>query len=312
MTWNETGGDSTVERYIFFSRDGFQRQLEDTTAAQASMPEITLYRADGSCSMAANAILKELQIPYKTVRMQAGQKGFAEGYQGTIDGSISIEEYKRTINPSGHVPALVIDGNVITENPAFLTYLGSLRPDRRLLGSTSLEQIRILEWPVWLSGSLHNPGFGAYLRPYRFFDDESGFESMKEKGRKTVLQCYDRTEARVDGRNAVGARLTVVDIFLHVFYRWAKLLDLDMERYYPGWTELVPEVEALQTLQHAMKEEGRLCSSRTNLHAGACLPLATWHPALGYDSVIVLMVGEYKSLGSSHRVKSTSYTHRWS
>ncbi|KAF7195437.1 Glutathione S-transferase GST-6.0 [Pseudocercospora fuligena] len=256
MTGNETDWDSTLEKYISFSRDGFQRQLEDTTvAAEETMPEITLYRADGSCSMAANAILKELQIPYKSIRMQAGQKGFAEGYQGTTDGSMSIEEYKRKINPSGHVPALVVDGDVITENPAILTYLGSLKPDRRLLGSTSLEQIRVLEWLVWLSGSLHSPGFGAYLRPYRFSDDESSFESIKEKGRKTILQCYSRIEARVDGKHAVGDRLTVVDVFLHVFYRWAKLLDLDMESCYPRWTELVREVESLQSLQDAMKEE---------------------------------------------------------
>ena len=50
----------------------------------------------------------------------------------------------------------------------------------------------------------------------------------------------------------------MVDVFLHVFYRWAKLLDLDMERCYSRWTELMREVESIQGLQDAMKEEGEM------------------------------------------------------
>jgi glutathione S-transferase len=70
-----------------------------------------LYYAPGACSLASHVALEEVGIPYETQKMD-----LAAGDQRS-------EAYLR-INPRGRVPALVVDGSVLTENEGILTYLG--------------------------------------------------------------------------------------------------------------------------------------------------------------------------------------------
>lgn len=201
--------------------------------------------------MASRILLEELQIPSNIVKLGMGP----DGLQAT-NGSLSNAEYKQKIHPSGYVPALVLKtGVVITENPSVLTYVASLKPERELLGTTSVEHARVLEWLVWLSATLHGSGFGAYWRPARFIDDEAAHTLIEKKGREIILRCFDRIEQRVDGRHAVGDKLTVVDVYLHVFYRWGNEIGVDMDKY-PRFQELVRETEKLKSVQAIMAREG--------------------------------------------------------
>ncbi|KAF2159453.1 hypothetical protein M409DRAFT_30071 [Zasmidium cellare ATCC 36951] len=213
-------------------------------------PKLTLYRRNGSCSMVSHILLTELAIPFTSIQMAPGPHGYE-----AADKSFTHAEYVRDMHPSGYVPALSVDGEVITENPAILRYIANLAPDRKLLGATAMQNAKVDEWLNWLSGSLHGNGFGAYWRPARFSADEGAHISIQAKGFQNVLSCFDRIDQRVDGEHAVGEELTVVDVYLHTFYRWGHMIGVDMGQY-PRYGGVARKVEKLESVKRIMAEEG--------------------------------------------------------
>ena len=214
------------------------------------MANIVLYGTDGSCSMASHIILRELNIPFKRIRLSAGPKGYE-----AADGSFSHEEYLK-IHPSGYVPALTVDGFVLTENPAILPFLADQAPGRKLMGPGTLTPYRVQEWLVWISAQLQGAGFGALWRPARFSDDVNMHPAIQAKGREKILDCFRRIEGRIEGPFTVDDALTVVDIYLHTFWRWGVGIGIDMEQY-PRYREVARKVEALESVRAAMEEEGQ-------------------------------------------------------
>ncbi len=80
----------------------------------------TLYFSPGACSMASHVLLEECGADYETKLV-----ALAKGEQRT-------DEYKK-INPHSKVPALAVDGNVITQNVAILPFIAGQFPDAELL-----------------------------------------------------------------------------------------------------------------------------------------------------------------------------------
>ena len=214
------------------------------------MPQITFYRGNGSCAFCAHALLKELGIPFQPVIMNL----LEEGYE-SADGSMSNEQY-RQIHPSGYVPALKVDGVVITELSAILTYITTLTPESRLLGQTSLQRARVLEWLSFLSGSLHAHGFGMLFRPRRFTDDAAQEDAIIQKGREKVKEYYAQVEKRIgSGDYTVDDVETVVDFNVLIFYYWGLKQDFDMSPY-TNYGRVVKRMESKKSVQAALFEEG--------------------------------------------------------
>jgi glutathione S-transferase len=71
--------------------------------------------------MASHIALEETGEPYV-----AEETSLAKGQQKS-------PEYL-AINPRGKVPALSVDGKVITENTAILTYIGMRFPNTKMMG----------------------------------------------------------------------------------------------------------------------------------------------------------------------------------
>lgn len=205
------------------------------------MTAIKLYATAGACSLAAHIILNELNIQYDAVVTELK------------DG---ITEDVVRLNPKKKVPVLVIDGQVITENVAILTAIAQLAPERNLLGATDLEKLRVYEYLAYLSGTLHGQAYGGFFRPGRYTDDESAFKSIQEKGKQTILECYEYIEAGLRGVHAVGSELTVVDPYLYVFWRWGSMYSPDMHTRFPKYAALVQELGKLESVQRTIKQEG--------------------------------------------------------
>lgn len=134
---------------------------------------------------------------------------------------------------------LALDDETITELPAIVTAISTLVPDRRLLGRTPLETVRVYEWLNYLSGDLHGQGYGGLWRPERFVDDSNLYPQIQEKAMKTIQGCYALIESKFATTRpayTVGDALTVVDPFLFVCYRWGVRIKLDMATNYPNLT----------------------------------------------------------------------------
>src|SRR5215213_9993447 len=100
------------------------------------MPSQTLilYYAPTACSIAPHIALEEVAVPFEPRRID-----LAKGEQ-------SSPEFL-ALSPLGRVPAMIIEGEPVTEVPALLAYIASLAPEARLTPpSRTLAYARCFEW----------------------------------------------------------------------------------------------------------------------------------------------------------------------
>ena len=223
-------------------------------ATDVDIPALTLYYKPGASSIAAHMLLRELDLPFDGVAMSESQDGSYEGAQGS---ALSHAAFLR-LNPMGYVPTLVVDGVVLTELSAILTFIASLRPETRSLGSTPLEHAKVVEWMSWLSTNLNECGFAGYRRRSRILRHNASKEAMdaaRSHGRQTFLTCFPMTEDKIHGEGrSVGDNTTVVDMMLHTFYRWGTG-DFDMSPY-PKFRQVAVKLEEWENIQAALACEG--------------------------------------------------------
>ncbi|KAF5718995.1 CMR1-like transcriptional activator [Fusarium globosum] len=222
-----------------------------STTESINMPKLTLYRANGSCSLIPHAILRHYKIPFTAVRLKFGPNGVE-----AVDGSFSNAQY-RSIHPRGYVPALTVDDEVITEMPAILSYMSSLVPEQNLFGVGPIQQAKVLEWLVFLSGTLHGLGYGAWLRPGRFSDDVVDHKRIRAKGREVIHESFKRIDDALKNREyIVGNALTFVDFNVYIFARWAHEVEIDLEKEYSHYYGHVRKVEGMEGVREAVENEG--------------------------------------------------------
>jgi len=115
---------------------------------------LTLYYWPGASSVIPHITLEEIGAPYERELINLAK------------GEHKSNAYLQ-INPRGKVPALSINGDVLTENVAILTYLAKLFPDARLLHQDLSEESRCLSMMSWFASTVH-PTFAHIIRPERF------------------------------------------------------------------------------------------------------------------------------------------------
>ncbi|MCM2329278.1 MAG: glutathione S-transferase N-terminal domain-containing protein [Lysobacter sp.] len=204
--------------------------------------KIALYYSPGACSLAPHIVLEELGVPYEAVRIST-----AEGKQRT-------PEYLK-VNPRGRVPALAVDGKVLVENVAILSYLGGGFPDRGLWPRKTWDQAQALSLMAWLADTVH-PAYAHLFRPERYVAGEACIEAVKAGGKKNFGDCLAEIDRLVAGRKwAIGERFSVVDAYLLVFYRWGNRIGhpmKDLEHYHA----LAGRVLARPAVKRVLADEG--------------------------------------------------------
>lgn len=168
---------------------------------------LTLYFSPGACSTASHIALEETGTPYVEKLTQLAK------------GEHKTEAYQK-INPRGKVPALDVDGKVLTENTAILTYLAHRFPEQRLLPSDPFEQARCISTMAWFSNTVH-PAYTHIVRPERYASSESGQGEVKAESKKTFWTHLQEIDALLKGKTwFMGEQYTVVDPYALVFYGW--------------------------------------------------------------------------------------------
>ncbi len=179
----------------------------------------TLYFSPGACSMASHVLLEECGAVYETKPV-----ALAKGEQRT-------EEYRK-INPHGKVPALAVDGKVITQNAAILPYIAGQFPDAGLLPADPVDRANGVAVVGWLASTVH-PAFSLILHPERAAGGadigEAALKAISDNARKTYWACMEEIDGRLSGNQwMMGDQYTFVDPYALVFYSWGKRLDLPM------------------------------------------------------------------------------------
>jgi glutathione S-transferase len=204
-----------------------------------------LYYAPGACSLAPHILLEEVGVPFEARAINlAEREQFSAAYQ--------------TINPRMRVPALVVDGTLVTEVPALLLYIASLRPGAGLVPAAgTLELAACAEFAAFLSSTVH-VSYAQFRRPERFLPpDFAQADAVIEQGRKNTVRLYEEIESRLpDDGWMIGGRYSLIDPYLFPFYLWGFRLGLTMSRDCPRWTGLVDRLLERPAVARAVDREG--------------------------------------------------------
>jgi glutathione S-transferase len=177
---------------------------------------LTLYFCPGACSTASHMALEESGAPYteNPVMLPKGEQ--------------KTEAYLK-INPRGKVPALSVDGKVLTENTAILTYIAKTFPAKNLMPADAFEQARCISTMAWFSNIVH-PSFTHYMRPERFAPDPAAQPIVKETGKQTFWTNLQEIDGLLAGKDWImGKDFSVADCYALVFYGWGLRAELPMK-----------------------------------------------------------------------------------
>ena len=210
------------------------------------MPDLKLFFSPRACSLACHIALEESGLPFtaEAVKIREGQH--------------KTEEYLR-VNPWGKIPAMLVDGEVLTEAHAILSYIGDVAPAGKdlLPGDNPLLRARAHEWMNFLSGTVHI-AFRPLFRPNYLIGDASLYPMLREVGVPIFQKTLLEVDKRLIGKTwALGDRYSVVDPYLFVFYMWSQRADvIEYSPPLPAWKELWECLYEREATQRALATEG--------------------------------------------------------
>lgn len=202
------------------------------------MTDLILYTNPQSRGRTVRWVLEECGAEYSTHYL---------GYNDTI----KSPEYLK-INPMGKVPALIHQGNIITETAAICTYLADIFPNANLVPQNRAEYYR---WLFFVAGPVEQA----------FTDKMMGFEVSREMQKpvgygsfQQVLQTLDNWLS--DKKYIAGDQFTAVDCLAVAGISFAKfkgLIPSDMfDAYCKPHLQRLALLKAMAIDDAAAKEMG--------------------------------------------------------
>jgi glutathione S-transferase len=169
---------------------------------------VVLYAAPGTCAKVPMIALEEVGAPFE-VRLIRFMKGEHRS-----------SDFLR-VNPLGKVPALVIDGETLTENVAILGYLDERFPEAGLLPRASgpLDRARRIADLCFCASTLHP--IVTRIRLPQFFVEPENARSFWAKSCAALTPYFAVVEERLSqGPWWYGARWSAMDAYIYwVFWR---------------------------------------------------------------------------------------------
>jgi glutathione S-transferase len=170
---------------------------------------LTLYYYYPACSQVTHICLEESGLAYDPQLVD-------------IKDPAKAADYKK-INPKGTAPALAVDGQLLTENVAIISYIADLAPDAGILPQDKLERAQCMSLLAWSASTAHI-NFRRSVRPERFSDDPAGFESIKAHGRLAFWRNLEELDQRFQKQDwMMGKAFSAADGYALKFYDWGRI-----------------------------------------------------------------------------------------
>ncbi|HEY5411423.1 MAG TPA: glutathione S-transferase family protein [Caulobacteraceae bacterium] len=188
---------------------------------------ISLHMAPGTCARVPAIALFEAGAAFepRLVRFLAGEHRSAAYL---------------TINPLGKVPALFIDGAVITENVAIVSHLAHRFPEAGLMPVTTdaLQEARQIADLCYCAATLH-PIVTRIRIPTMFAETPEAQASVYRRATETMLQSLAVAERRLqDGAWWYGERWSLMDAYLN--WVWFRIAGAGFEPGpFPSWRTII-------------------------------------------------------------------------
>jgi glutathione S-transferase len=200
-----------------------------------------LYYSPGACSLVPHIALEEAGVKFAPQRVV-----LAEGAHRT-------PEYLK-INPHARVPALEVEGQIVTENVAILNYLAQRFG---AVGSVPLDvplaAARCNELLGWFASTVHI-AFAQIWRPERFTADATVYSTVVAGGHEALRGHFAEIEALLGSGWVVEGHFTAADSYLLTFFRWGRRIGNDMHAY-RGWSALTERIVERPAVRRALATE---------------------------------------------------------
>lgn len=197
-----------------------------------------LYFSPGACSLSPHIVLLEAGLKFTTEQVDLRTKVTANGADF------------RAINPKGSVPALEIDGAVLTEAAAIVQYLADLAPEKQLAPKAgTLERYQMQEWLNYVGTEVH--------KSYAPLWNPASSDEAKHTARTNLAARYAFLEQALGQRAYLNGEFSVADVYLYVVTNWAGKVDVDLSAF-PNVRAHHARIHARPAVQQALGEEGLL------------------------------------------------------
>ncbi len=192
------------------------------------MPDITVYGAEASGSIAVEAALTLLGMRYTLI-------------EGATWAEESARERVAPANPMRQIPTLVLaDGEIMTESAAILIDLADRHPEAALAPSlTEPRRQQFLRWMVYVSSAIYSP---HWIKPDvgRIGAPAELREAVVDAVHERIAFCWRNMDTQLTpGRYLLGDELTVLDLYVTVVSRFGPW----RTRFYEAAPKMTPVVK---------------------------------------------------------------------
>jgi glutathione S-transferase len=166
---------------------------------------IRLYHSPMACSLASRLALAESGLDHEISLVR------------TYRNEQRSSDYL-AVNPAGRVPALSVDGTIVTESTAILPLIADLAPEAGLLPTERLARAQAQALLSYISSSLH-----AALTPAMFperFTVGGDPETVRAASIERAGQALQLLESRLGDQGFLLGQFSVCDLYLLVFLFW--------------------------------------------------------------------------------------------
>jgi len=166
---------------------------------------IILYHSPMTCSLASKLALVEAGLDHEV------------HYVRTYRDEHHAPDYL-ALNPAGKVPALSVDGVIVSESSAILPLIADLAPEAGLLPTEKIARAQAQSTLSFLSSSLHSQ-FRASMFPERSAGT-GDIEAVRTVAMELLPKALLLLEGRVAGKGQLLDQFSICDIYLTVFLLW--------------------------------------------------------------------------------------------
>lgn len=190
-------------------------------------PRLTLYGAQASGSIAIEAALTLLGVPYSLV-------------EGATWADDEARDRVAPVNPMRQIPTLVMPGGeIMTESAAILIYLADLHASAGLAPTPAdARRPQYLRWMVYVSSAIYSL---HWIKPdvRRIGAPESSRASVVDAVHERIAFCWSNMDGQLTpGKYLLGDELSVLDLYVTVVSRFGPWRD----RFYEVAPRMTPVV----------------------------------------------------------------------
>jgi glutathione S-transferase len=205
---------------------------------------VTLYGGASAASTVIHWLLIELDVPYE-LRLLDLDKGEHKN-----------PEFLK-INPLGMVPALVLDGQVLTETAAIALHLGDRYAARGLAPPPGTpERATYYQWMIFMANTVQ-PAYRAWFYPTEPAGAEHA-DAAKRQARAQLEIAWAHVAAHLEasgGPYLLGERMSVADFLTTLLMRWARKMPRPVDSW-PALAAYARRMKSLPSFKEVYAREG--------------------------------------------------------